>query len=308
MYVNGYCEYLVRVKSDMRRKSAISRSQRFRLRFIDTVLALEGQLNRKRVSDVFGVSSNHVTNDLKLYKEICPGNVEYDVSSRSYRASAGFIPSFSGENAVSEYFSLLQAGAEGCGEAVTPLIGCTEIAETLPRPCAPLDASKLMRVTRAINIGSGLTITYQSLTEPLPKIRDVWPHALVFVGTRWHMRCYDGLKQEFRDFSLPRVKEIQENGKQAPRRKADDLGWQEKVVMRIVPNAELSGPQAEVVACQYGMTRKGKRWLWAPEVRKCLVPYMVNRYKLIDRGDPKAYPVVLANKEELRDLLFPEPE
>ncbi len=292
----------------MPRRSAMNKSQRFRLRFIDAVLAWEGRLNRKRVSDVFGVSSNHVTNDLRFYKEMCPGNVEYDVSSRSYRASAGFSPAFSGVDAVSEYFSLLQAGAEGSREAVTPLVGNTDIAETLPRPSAPIDASKLMRITRAITGGSGLMITYQSLTEPLPKIRDVWPHALVFVGTRWHMRCYDGLKEDFRDFSLPRVKDIQEKGELSPHSGTDDLGWREKVVMRIVPNPELSGPQAEVVARQYGMTRKGNRWLWAPEVRKCLVPYMVNRYRLVDRGDPKAYPVVLANRKDLKDLLFPEQE
>lgn len=295
-------------KGEMPKRSVINNSQRFRLRFIDAILAWEGRLNRKRVSEVFGVSSNHVTNDLRLYKEMFPGNIEYDVSSRSYRASAGFNPSYSGADVVSEYFSLLQAGAEGGREAVTPLVGNTDIAETLPRPSPPMDASKLMRITRAIRGGSGLTITYQSLTEPSPKIRDVWPHALAFVGTRWHMRCYDGLKKDFRDFSLPRVIDIQEKAEPSPRSGMDDLGWREKVAMRIVPNPKLSGQQAEVVAHQFGMTRKGNRWLWTPEVRKCLVPYMVNRYRLVDRGDPKAYPVVLANKEDLKGLLFPEPE
>ena len=295
-------------KHEMARIPAISKAQRTRLRFIETVLAWEGRLNRKRVTDVFGVSANHVTNDLRLYKKLCPRNVEYDVSSRTYRAATDFNLVFSSADAVREYLSLLRTGAEGARDVVISLGGNTDIGETLPCPITPIDAPKLMLITRAINECFGLAITYQSLTDSSPKIRNVWPHALVFAGTRWHMRCYDGLKEDFRDFSLPRIRDIEKKSERCPRALTDDVGWNEKVLMQIVPNPRLSESQAEVVALEYGMTRKRNRSQWSPEVRRCLVPYMVKRYGLVDRGDPKTLPIVLANKEDFKDLLFPEPE
>lgn len=280
---------------------------RARLRFMENVVGWEGMLCRKRVTRVFKVTPNHVTNDLRLYQRLFPRNIKYDLSTRSYRPAEGFEFKVASGN-PDEYLALLRAGAEGGRNVVVSLVSNAGICECLPHPKTPFDATTLRYVTRAIAGRGGLAITYQSLTDPLPKMRDVWPHALMFTGIRWYARCFDGIRKDFRDFALSRITAISENTGLGTRLPEDDAAWMETVIMQIVPNPRLSKEQVVVVAREYGMTQEKNRWVWPPEVRKCLVPYMVKRYGLVDRGHPRTHPVVLANKESLKDLLFPEQE
>lgn len=285
----------------------MNESLRTRLRFVENVLGWEGALSRKRVTQVFGITPNHVTNDLRLYKSLFPRNIEYDPSTRSYRPAERFKYRIASGD-PNEYLALLRAGAEWDRDSVALLVGNSKICECLPQPKAPLNAATLRCVTRAIAAHCGLRITYQSLTSASPKTRDVWPHRLVFTGKRWYMRCWDGLRNEFRDFALSRIVDVEEKTGGHPRLPEDDLDWSERVVMRIVPNPKLSATQAEVIVREYGMMRADGQWAWLPEVRRCLVRYVAERYRLIESGSPKAHPVVLANKDELRSWLFRDQE
>lgn len=280
-------------------------SLRNRLRFVEIVIGWEGALGRKRVTDVFGITPNYVTKDLRVYKKLYPGNIVYNPSTRSYRPADGFTYKIASGD-PDEYLALLRAGAEGSRNVVASLVGNPGICECLPQPKTPLDAATLRLVTRAIVAGSGLAITYQSLTSASPTSRDVWPHRLVFSGKRWYVRCWDGLRNEFRDFALSRITDVAEKATRSPKSPKDDVDWGEREVMRIVPNPKLSAMQANVIAREYGMMRMDGNWVWLPEVRRCLVRYVAERYRLIERGGPKAHPVILANKDDLRRWLFPE--
>lgn len=278
---------------------------RTRLRFVENVLGWEGVLSRKRVTQVFGITPNHVTKDLRIYRRLFPKNVEYDPSIRSYRPAENFKYRIANGD-PDEYLALLRAGAERDRNSVALLVGNAEICECLPQPKIPLNASTLRCVTRSIVAGGGLTINYQSLTSASPMSRDVWPHRLLFTGVRWYVRCWDELRNEFRDFALPRIIDVVEKAGENPRSPEDDVDWSERVVMRVVPNPTMSSTQAEVIAREYGMKHADTQWVWLLEVRRCLVKYVAERYRLIERGSPKAHPVVLANKDELKRWLFPD--
>jgi len=275
---------------------------RTRLRFVENVVGWEGSLSRKRVTEAFGISPNHVTNDLRLYRKMYPKNIEYDPSTRNYHPAEGFQYRIASGNPT-EYLALLRTGSEADRNLVASLVGSTEICECIPEPKIPFDGSVLRSVTRAIIGRRGLKITYQSLRDPSPKVREVFPKALLFTGIRWYVRCFDVQKNDYRNFALTRITEISEDIRRnvvSP----EDIDWVETEELRIIPNPKLSEQQTLIIAREYGMELIGDQWSWSPLVRKCLVPYMVNRYKLVAFGNPKEHPIVLSNYEKLKYLFF----
>lgn len=61
-----------------------------RLRLIDILLDEYGTLNRKVLMAFFGISEAQATRDLRQYKELAPGNMEYDSSAKLYLPSYDF--------------------------------------------------------------------------------------------------------------------------------------------------------------------------------------------------------------------------
>jgi hypothetical protein len=154
---------------------------------------LEGKVDRPRVSRVFELSENHITKDFTAYRKAFPENLSYDVSARVYRPGRNFEPRI-GSGSPEEYLSLLRAFHETTIGAVLPPV---EIA-LLQLVChfqVAISIPVLREMTRALSQLGGVTITYQSLSTPQPTRRDIWPHALVYAGHRWHVRAYDDLRK-----------------------------------------------------------------------------------------------------------------
>jgi hypothetical protein len=63
----------------------------YRMRFIDFLLNEYGTLNRSALVDYFGISTPQASNDIGLYQELAPGNVEYDTSAKTYRRTRSFV-------------------------------------------------------------------------------------------------------------------------------------------------------------------------------------------------------------------------
>lgn len=61
-----------------------------RLRFIDCMLANYGQINRKVIADYFGLSAQQVSHDIAEYMRNAPDNMTYDLSAKTYRATAQY--------------------------------------------------------------------------------------------------------------------------------------------------------------------------------------------------------------------------
>jgi transcriptional antiterminator len=61
-----------------------------RLRFIDFLLDHYGVINRAQLADYFGLSTQQVSLDIARYQEHAPGNIEYDLSAKTYRRAPGF--------------------------------------------------------------------------------------------------------------------------------------------------------------------------------------------------------------------------
>jgi hypothetical protein len=260
--------------------------QRQRLTYIESVAYWEGRIDRPRVVSEFQVSENHVTKDFRIYKSAFPGNIEYDETSRSYRPTAKFKPRIA-RGSPDEYLSLLRANAERRDGSLLPARSSAVVVDAVPPQRGTLEAAVLNAVTRSISSGNGLSITYQSTSRSDPATRRVWPHALVFGGTRWHARAYDEEHGKFIDLVLQRFLTAQPVAKTSPQAPTLDAEWNNKINVDVVPRKALSTSQAQVIARQYGMTQVGRGWVWKVCLRECMVKDFIYLHRLDVEVDPR---------------------
>jgi hypothetical protein len=264
----------------------ISFSQKQRLTFIESVAYWEGAVDRARVSEAFQVSENHVTKDFRLYKEAFPGNLQYDESYRIYRPSKRFKP-YIGKGSAEEYLSLLRVHAEQSSAASLPLPAGVVPVDATSQPKGHLKPEILNSITRAISSRNGLVINYQSMNSDEPRSRKIWPHALVFGGTRWHARAFDEERSDYVDLVLQRVLSAKQLPKKTISTRQQDKEWETMVTIEVIPKQSLTSTQAEVVAQEYGMKQRSGQWVWEVRMRECLAGYFIYLYRLDVREDTK---------------------
>lgn len=261
-------------------------AQRQRLTYIESVAYWEGRIDRPRVCGAFNVSENHVTKDFRLYKDAFPGNIRYDETARAYLALPRFKPRI-GKGSPEEYLALLRSQAEfGDGTVLSPETSGIHV-DVVPALKSRLAPTILNAVTRAISAKTGLTISYQSRNRSDPASRRVWPHALVFSGTRWHARAWDDERQTFIDLVLQRILSAAPLRKPAPCGPEFDAEWTKWVDIEVIPSKQLSAGQAAVIAQEFGMSPAGRGWVWKVRLRQCLAGYFIYLHRLDLKSDPQ---------------------
>lgn len=285
--------------------AALSFPQRQRLQYIESMALWEGAVARQRVCNLFGVSLNHITKDLRLYRQLLPNNLKYDPSLRIWRPSPSFRPAIS-SSSPEEYLGLLRLGLELAGGAGIPTLEGPLTADTIPAPRWPADAKPLRHVTRAVREGAGLRVQYQSMSHPVPDERILWPHALVYAGFRWHARAYDEKRKQFGDFVLARICDAAPHEGSAPVAIEQDHDWRQRQRADVVPNPKLSKAQQAVIAREYGMAKIADGWCWRVSMRRCLVRYFLLWHRLDNAAASDR--VIARNLEELKPFSFANPD
>lgn len=239
----------------------------------------EGAVFRQRLSDVFGVSENHISRDFKLYLDENPNSLSYDLSRKRYLPSTSFKPHYA-SGSPAEYLGLLRTHCDAADAGLPGLPG-PAVAETVPLHSGGVKPTTLQAITRAITDGTGLEVSYQSMRHPEPKTARLWPHALVFSGSRWHARAYNETEKTFGDFVLPRL--IVKAKSLSPLEAAaveNDKEWCTKISVQVRPAGHLSGAQKVVIAQEYGMVKTNSHPVWTCELRECVVPYFLHLHRL----------------------------
>jgi predicted DNA-binding transcriptional regulator YafY len=277
-------------------------AQQQRLYFIESLIQWEGSVRRQRVSEAFRVNANHISKDIAKYQELFPGNIQYSLNEKAYLPGKKFRPRLTSGDAA-EYLSLLQAYADGGSADVLPASGRLP-SEFLPRPARRIDNSVLRIVVQAIHNESGVLASYLSMNRERPAKKEIWPHALVNDGVRWHARALDREYGEYRDFVLQRIEsaELMEDGA-AP--SEVDVDWNATMQVDLIPNPVMSQHQQRVVARDFGMETLDKGWIWRNRLRRCLVPYFLEAYVPERSSNDKRPPrLVLVNPTGVDGLRF----
>jgi hypothetical protein len=271
-----------------------------RLEFIDFRLYWEGRINRKDVTDFFGISIPQASTDLRQYQEKATKNIRYDKKEKYYCATEKFVPIFTSIKAE-EYLSQLQMISMGMSQNNGSPLGFIPSFYMIPTPQRSIDSEILREILRAIRQKLALEIEYQSMSRPEPIIRWVVPHALACDGYRWHVRAFCHVREEFRDFLLARMLRIvnQRDEEIDPR---NDLEWEKIITVKIGPHPGLTKNQKRIIESDYGM----EEGVASMDVRAALYFYLERRMGLekgCEERSPIEQQIVMLNRREVAELL-----
>lgn len=225
----------------------LTQPQRDRLAFVELRVRFIGEIRRQDLVSRFGIQSAAATRDLALYKELAPGNIDYDSKGKSYVLGRDFRPVF--DFPPDRVLSWLTQGF-GDGEPVR--LKAWVSSETPSRLTHP-DLDVLASVTRAIHREYPLAIEYHSITSGRTN-REIVPFALLDNGLRWHVRAFDRKSQEFRDFVITRIKspEVMKGAEVQPHERSDqDIQWTRIVELELIPHPDQ--PHPEITEMDYSM-------------------------------------------------------
>jgi len=217
--------------------SDLTQPQRDRLAFVELRVRFIGEIRRQDLLSRFGIQSAAASRDLALYKELAPGNLDYDPKGKSYILGQEFRPVF--HFPPERVLSWLTTGF-GDGEPMR--LKAWVDSEPLSRITYP-DLDVLSSMTRAIHQECPLGIEYHSITTGRTE-REIVPFALVDNGLGWHVRAFDRTSQEFRDFVITRIKRpvLLKGQSVAPHEMIDqDIQWTRIVELELVPHPDQPG-------------------------------------------------------------------
>ena len=225
----------------------LTQPQRDRLAFVELRVRFLDEIRRHDLVSRFGIQSAAASRDLALYKDMAPGNIDYDSKGKSYVLGLDFRPVFSFP--AERVLSWLTHGF-GDGE---PMQFKAWVANGSPSRLTHPDLDVLGSVTRAIHQKCPLAVEYHSVSSGKAE-RQIVPFALIDNGLRWHVRAFDRKSKEFRDFVITRIKQPQvlKGEKPAPHELSDqDIQWTRIVELDLVPHPDQ--PRPEITEMDYKM-------------------------------------------------------
>lgn len=253
----------------------LTQPQRDRLAFVELRVRFIGDIRRQDLVSRFGIQSAAATRDLAIYKELAPGNIDYDTKAKCYVLGEDFKPLF--DFPPERVLSWLTQGF-GDGE---PSQLKAWVASEIPSRLTHPDLDVLACVTRAIHQECPIRVEYHSISSGQTE-RQIVPFALIDNGLRWHVRAFDRKSQEFRDFVITRVKGpvlLRDEEVQAHERGDQDIQWTRIVELELIPHPDQ--PRPEVTEMDYGM-RDG---LLRMKLRAATAGYILRKWSVDSSPD-----------------------
>ena len=252
------------------RLSEMSQAQRDRLASIELRLRFLGEIRRQDLVTRFDIQSAAATRDIGQYKELAPGNIDYDPKGKVYVRGEWFRPIF--DFPAERVLTWLSQGfGEGEPSRLRSLVTCEGAALS-----TSLDLEMLSVLTRAIHKKTAVEISYRALSSGLTT-REIVPFAFADNGQRWHVRGYDRRSGDFRDFVLTRIADARLNsGAVKEHETADqDIQWNRVAEIELVPHpANVQHP--DTIEAEYGMESGVLRM----RVRAAMAGYLMRRWNV----------------------------
>ncbi|WP_417538210.1 WYL domain-containing protein [Marinomonas sp.] len=251
---DGLKQTVVAKPDSLSQIAQLPQATRDRIAHIDFTLLFKGEAVRADLVDRFSIAAAQATKDFTMYRELAPGNIEYDQKLKLHKRGEAFEPLFD-YDVVRTLATISQGYGDGFTGKVKPPLAC-EAPYHLNKPSLSIVA----KVTEAIHKGKALSITYVSLSSG-ETTREIVPHTLVDNGLRWHVRAFDrkhgqsGAPNGFRDFVLTRIKAavvLEDSTLSETELETQDRQWNRFVELELVPHPRIE--HSEAIELDYGMT------------------------------------------------------
>lgn len=261
-----------------------------RLGIMEGVLAWEGEIGNARVRQLFDIQPVQASRLLAEFRFLMGDRIVEDSRAKVWRSASP--EGIETDISLSEYArqTATDDGASSC--IVDAGIDLTEVK---PVVFALLRKAALKR--------AGIVISYASMENPTFEEWTIFPHSIIHVGSRWHVRAWCAKRKDFRDFMLGRIRSTAVVSEITTKGMDDDHGWNKLVQMRLAPHRRLSADQQKVVRSEYFGGTMGRRL----SVRACLVPYVIQDLRLAidpEKEGPPDFQIEITNAEQLRKALL----
>ncbi|WP_041042946.1 WYL domain-containing protein [Paramagnetospirillum magnetotacticum] len=276
---------------------------RKRLELLEFRLYWEGRVNRRDLTQAFGISDIQASVDFRAYNALCPDAMTYSPKEKRYRSNEGFVPVLYAPDAPRYLAMLCPESAEAAGGrdcwigSPPPVLVARKIARK------PVEAAVLQPVVLAIHYGLEIEIRYQATTHK-EDWRWIRPVGLVYSGFRWHCRAWDLKNQRFGDFVLTRILDVRAR-RDAGDGPSGDPKWQDEITVEIAIDPRLEAGAQKVLAAEYLV---GDADILTVDVPKLTLPYFLRLNGIEDdRPDqkPEHRQIVVMNRDQV-DKALPE--
>lgn len=261
-----------------------------RIRIMEGVLAWEGEIGNARVRQLFGLMPVQASRLLAEFRTVMGGLITEDGRAKVLRAAAP--DTFGTHIPLDEYARHTLADDEHSSCVIDARIDLTTVR---PEVFACLRKGALTN--------TGVVISYASMTTPRFDERTIFPHSIIHIGRRWHVRGWCARREEFRDFTLGRIRSAFPVPDAAPRTIDDDRAWHRIVVLELTAHRKLSTEQQAVARFENFGGSAGRQL----PVRACLAQYVIQDLRASidpEREVPPEFQLEIANASQLTDTFF----
>jgi predicted DNA-binding transcriptional regulator YafY len=256
-----------------------------RLRSLETILLWEGELDNKRIRDLFDLQNVQASRLIAKFKEAHPEMF------KEYKQRMFLNDSFLQKAHIEDYVRLMYEVNDN-PEAIEDVR--TDLASVAPAIFSVIRNASLNKL--------GVDIRYASMTNPDGIERTIFPHTIVRAGRRWHVRAWCAYRKEYRDFAFGRIRSASASLTKLKILESD-IHWETIININITAHKDLNDKQARVVRDEYfdGETEK------VIQSRACLVNYLLQDIRAaidIEKQTPPEYQLEVANVEEIKQYIW----
>ncbi|QAB14433.1 WYL domain-containing protein [Hydrogenovibrio thermophilus] len=259
---------------------------RLQFEFIEMLLAYEGEITNQRLREKFGVTSVQASRVLASYRDAFPYNTKTlkGQGRGRYVPTARFKPEIA-DLTIEAYF-----------RSVKDQVTHVKVEDT-QRDFTNVDPALFRVIHSAMDQCSATRIFYRSMNNPEGIERVVHPKAFVFAGRRWHVRGFDELTEQHRDFNLARISHAgsASKGVDTP----TDVEWEEKVQLEFRPHPSLTEGQEKLIRDELFKGTVGRRIT----TRRALIRYVLRDLEAAENPEtqhPPEFQIYLFRTKSLR--------
>lgn len=261
-----------------------------RLKIMEGVLAWEGEIGNARVRKLFDLQPVQASRLLADFRSLMGERIVEDGRVKVLKPAA--VNGFETDISLEQYVRSTQSDGNIENRIIDARIDLTDVK---PAVFAALRKATLDK--------TGVVITYASMTNPAFQERVIFPHSIIHVGRRWHVRGWCMRRQEFRDFTLGRIRSANSSQEHSKKSIDDDQEWNHVVQIRLAAHRSLSPDQQQVVRSEYFGGTMGRRL----SVRACLAQYVIQDLRAAidpERDVPPEFQIEVANASDLESIFF----
>jgi hypothetical protein len=250
-----------------------------RQRFIENLAWWKGIVNRQELIENFGISLAQASSDLQQYVDSNPDALIYSLRQKRYEAVSTMkcvLTRPKLEEAVA-MFLVDDTSSPLCGFSTSSssekLFGSVQIP--VRESSEVIERRSVLAILNSLRI----RVRYTGKQDGSKSWHWIRPHALGYNGVSWFLRSWCETYDQFQDFSLNRILEIEWSKQYAPIPESD-TEWEEWTTLRLRANRGLSRPERQSVELDYGMTTG----VLEIRVRKAMLGYQLDRLGLTNGG------------------------